>query len=144
MYGENLSHHRHHSIVSIIGMVTIDVTIIVTIIVVATVVSPKRSHHRHHYIVSDQLIVTSVSAKTMASTLTMMVMMTMATKTTRIATVMAIMITTVFTMAMMMMMMVNMMIMTTAKIIIMNLRNRTGEERKQPTLCDRRDNIFVQ
>ena len=44
----------------------------------------------------------------------------------------------------MMMMMVNMMIMTTAKIIIMNLRNRTGEERKQPTLCDRRDNIFVQ
>ena len=91
---------------------------------------------------------TSVSAKTMASTLTMMVMMTMATKTTRIATLMAIMITTVFTMAMMMMMMmmmmVNMMIMTTAKIIIMNLRNRTGEERKQPTLCDRRDNIFVQ
>jgi len=27
--------------------------------------------------------------------------------------------------------------------ILVNLRNRTGEERRRQTLCDKRDNIFV-
>ena len=30
-----------------------------------------------------------------------------------------------------------------AYLIIVNLRNRTGEERRRQTLCDKRDNNFV-